>query len=58
MKFLELDKAVDIVIELAHESVIDDSIIANDAHLVDEQATQKSAIATVEDFFINNVFRD
>jgi len=54
--FMKLDEAVEIVMELATDNVLDDSIIANDPHLSDEQARQETAIATVEDFFVNNVF--
>tara|TARA_Y100001934_G_C12240343_1_gene719974 strand:+ start:206 stop:397 length:192 start_codon:yes stop_codon:yes gene_type:complete len=54
--FMKLEEAVDIVMELATDNVLDDSIIANDPHLSDEQARQQTAIATVEDFFVNNVF--
>ena len=54
--FMKLEEAVEIVMELATDNVLDDSIIANDPHLSDEQARQKTAIATVEDFFVNNVF--
>ena len=55
--FMKLDEAIEIVMELATDSVLDDSIIANDPHLSDEQARQETAIATVEDFFVNNVFQ-
>jgi len=54
--FMKLDEAIEIVMELATDSVLDDGIIANDPHLLDEQARQETAIATVEDFFVNNVF--
>lgn len=54
--FMKLEEAIEIVLELAADNVLDDSIIANDPHLSDEQARQKTAIATVEDFFVNNVF--
>jgi|TARA_R110002126_G_scaffold125243_1_gene267492 hypothetical protein len=54
--FMKLDEAIEIVMELATDSVLDDGIIANDPHLSDEQARQETAIATVEDFFVNNVF--
>lgn len=50
--FMKLEEAVEIVMELATDNVLDDSIIANDPHLSDEQARQKTAIATVEDFFV------
>jgi len=56
MTFMRLEEAIEIVMELATDSVLDDGIIANDPHLSDEQARQKTAIATVEDFFVNNVF--
>jgi hypothetical protein len=56
MEFIKLEEAVDIVMKLATENVLDDGIIANDPHLLDEQARQETAIATVEDFFVNNVF--
>ena len=52
---MNLEEAVNLVIELATDNVLDDSIIANDPHLSDEQARQKTAIATVEDFFVNLV---
>ena len=55
MEFMELKEAVDIVMELATDNVLDDSIIANDPHLSDEKTRQETAIATVEDFFVNNV---
>lgn len=55
-KFMKLDEAIGIVLELASDNVLDDGIIANDPHLSDEQACQETAIATVEDFFVNNVF--
>ena len=54
--FMKLEEAIEIVLELTADNVLDDSIIANDPHLSDEQARQKTAIATVEDFFVNNVF--
>ena len=54
--FMKLEEAVDIVMKLATDNILDDSIIANDPHLSDEQARQETAIATVEDFFVNNVF--
>jgi hypothetical protein len=56
MTFMKLDEAIEIVLELATDNVLDDGIIANDPHLSDEQARQETAIATVEDFFVNNVF--
>jgi hypothetical protein len=55
MEFMKLEEAVDIVMELATESVIGDEIIANDTHLADEKIRQETAIATVEDFFVNNL---
>ena len=56
MEFMKLEDAVDIVMELATGNVLGDDIIANDPHLLDEQARQETAIATVEDFLVNNVF--
>ena len=38
MEFMKLEEAVDIVMKLATENVLDDGIIANDPHLLDEQA--------------------
>lgn len=57
--FMKLEEAIEIALELATDNVLDDSIIAmnyNDPILLEEQARQKTAIATVEDFFVNNVF--
>ena len=54
--FMKLDEAIEIVMELATDNVLDDGIIANNPHLEEEQARQETAIATVEDFFVNNVF--
>jgi len=50
--FMKLDEAIEIVMELATDNVLDDGIIANDPHLEEEQARQETAIATVEDFFV------
>mgnify|MGYP003646500283 CR=1 FL=1 len=55
MEFMKLEEAVDIVMELATESVIGDEIIANDTLAADEKIRQETAIATVEDFFVNNL---
>ena len=55
MEFMKLEEAVDIVMELATESVIGDGILVNDTHLADEKIRQETAIATVEDFFVNNL---
>ena len=54
MTFMRLEEAIEIVMELATDSVLDDGIIANDPHLADEKTRQETAIATVEDFFVNH----
>lgn len=51
--FMKLDEAIEIVLELATDNVLDEFILENDPHLKEEQARQETAIATVEDFFTN-----
>lgn len=54
---MELGEAIQIVIELATNAMVDDHVLINDPQLLDEQKSQQEAINTVEDFFTNNVFR-
>ena len=49
-QFVELSEAVDIVLDLARQHVIDDP------DMEEEAERQSTAIDTVEDFFVNNVF--
>jgi hypothetical protein len=53
---MELGEAIQIVIELATNAMVDDHVLINDPQLLDEQQSQQEAINTVEDFFVNNVF--
>lgn len=54
---MKLEAAVEIVMSLARENVLDDKEVLEDPELFSGvQKTQQEAIATVEDFFVNNVF--
>jgi hypothetical protein len=53
---MRLEDAIEMVIELATNAMVDDHVLINDPQLLDEQQSQQEAINTVEDFFVNNVF--
>jgi len=53
---MTLEDAIETVLEMATESVVDDSVLINDPHLESLQRQQLESIRTVEDFFVNNVF--
>ena len=48
--FITLEKAIEIVLDLARQNIIEDP------EMEDQAARQEAAIDTVEDFFVNNVF--
>ena len=49
-QFVELSEAVDLVLDLARQNVI------NDPDMAEEAERQSAAIDTVQDFFAGNVF--
>jgi len=53
---MELHDAIEIVMELAKESVLDEDMVMDCPDLEMERDEQKEAINTVHDFFVNNVF--
>lgn len=53
---MKLEDAIEVVLELAGDNTIDESIVANDPDLLDEKKRQETAITAVHDFFVNNVF--
>jgi len=53
---MKLEDAIEMVLQLAGGNTLDESIVANDPDLLDEKKRQETAIATVHDFFVNNVF--
>ena len=48
--FITLEKAIEIVLDLARRNIIEDP------DMKDQAARQEAAIDTVEDFIVNNVF--
>jgi hypothetical protein len=56
MPFIKIEEAVDVVIQLAQDGMIEDHVLTNDPHLRKSQEYQQAAIDTVHDFFTNNVF--
>jgi hypothetical protein len=55
-RFVKLEQAIDIVIELARENTIDKSSSYVENDMGDTAAKQNAAIDTIEDFFTNVVF--
>ena len=47
---MKLERAIEIVLELARDNVIEDS------EMIEETKEQETACDVVEDFFVNNVF--
>lgn len=53
---MQLEDAVDIVMELAQQGVLEDDQVSNDQVRLDMQQQQQEAVNTVHDFFVNNIF--
>ena len=54
--FMKLEEAIEIVLELAIGHALDYEDCRGIPELEKEQKRQEIALATVEDFFVNNVF--
>lgn len=54
--FMSLEDAIELVLELASQNVLNEDQVQNDGELKAEREKQLTAIGTVEDFFTNNVF--
>lgn len=54
--FMTLGHAVEIVMDLAQQGALDDVTLVNDPQLAEEAERQQTAVDTVHDFFVNNVF--
>lgn len=53
---MRLEAAIEIVLGLACENVIEEHYAREDDDMAALRAEQLEALATVEDFFVNNVF--
>jgi hypothetical protein len=54
---MKLDEAIEIVLQLARMGAIQDKEVLEDPEILDpEKEKQETAINTVHDYFVNNVF--
>jgi hypothetical protein len=54
---IKIEDAIEIVLALARENILEDEQVAGDHDLKAEQKKQMEAVNTVEDFFVNVVFK-
>lgn len=57
-KFMTVEDAIDLVLELARQSVLRDEDIVAAPDLQEEKTRQETAIGVIDDFFCNVVFEE
>ena len=55
---MDLSDAIDLVLSLARLEILDEKDVQGDPVLESVRIKQITAVDTVEDFFVNNVFDD